>query len=60
MFSSYLSDIDRLAAEGYIPTEQDVLRVRVSTTGITENLFDLETVIFRYRQQRLLGSDRNH
>lgn len=47
---SYLSDIDRVTAEGYVPTQQDVLRVRVPTTGIIEYPFDLENVIFRYSQ----------
>ncbi|XP_044023276.1 guanine nucleotide-binding protein subunit alpha-11b isoform X1 [Siniperca chuatsi] len=42
----YLSDIDRVTAEGYVPTQQDVLRVRVPTTGIIEYPFDLENVIF--------------
>lgn len=46
--SSYLSDIDRVTTEGYVPTQQDVLRVRVPTTGIIEYPFDLENVIFRY------------
>lgn len=46
--SSYLSDLDRVTAEGYVPTQQDVLRVRVPTTGIIEYPFDLENVIFRY------------
>ncbi|PWA29523.1 hypothetical protein CCH79_00008052 [Gambusia affinis] len=44
----YLSDIDRVTAEGYVPTQQDVLRVRVPTTGIIEYPFDLENVIFSY------------
>ena len=47
---SYLSDIDRVTAEDYVPTQQDVLRVRVPTTGIIEYPFDLENVIFRYSQ----------
>ena len=45
---SYLGDIDRLATPDYIPTEQDVLRVRVPTTGISEYPFDMDRVIFRY------------
>uniref|UniRef100_A0A3P8ZR95 Guanine nucleotide-binding protein subunit alpha n=1 Tax=Esox lucius TaxID=8010 RepID=A0A3P8ZR95_ESOLU len=45
----YLTDIDRVTAEGYVPTQQDVLRVRVPTTGIIEYPFDLENCIFRYR-----------
>jgi len=43
----YLSDIDRVAADGYIPTEQDILRVRVPTTGIIEYPFDLQEIRFR-------------
>lgn len=45
---SYLSDVDRIATPGYLPTQQDVLRVRVPTTGIIEYPFDLENIIFRY------------
>ena len=63
--SSYLSDLDRVTAEGYVPTQQDVLRVRVPTTGIIEYPFDLENVIFRYPHvTRTAASpwleDRNH
>ncbi|XP_029921460.1 guanine nucleotide-binding protein subunit alpha-14-like [Myripristis murdjan] len=43
----YLSDLDRIAAPSYIPTLQDILRVRVPTTGIIEYVFDLTQVIFR-------------
>ncbi|KRY49136.1 Guanine nucleotide-binding protein G(q) subunit alpha, partial [Trichinella britovi] len=43
----YLSDIDRISQPNYLPTEQDILRVRVPTTGIIEYPFDLEQIIFR-------------
>uniref|UniRef100_A0A3B5KUI9 Guanine nucleotide binding protein (G protein), alpha 14 n=1 Tax=Xiphophorus couchianus TaxID=32473 RepID=A0A3B5KUI9_9TELE len=43
----YLSDVDRISAPGYIPTVQDILRVRVATTGIIEYMFDMSKVIFR-------------
>ncbi|XP_018016068.1 guanine nucleotide-binding protein G(q) subunit alpha isoform X2 [Hyalella azteca] len=43
----YLSSIDRIAAPDYLPTEQDVLRVRAPTTGIIEYPFDLEEIRFR-------------
>ncbi|XP_028906786.1 guanine nucleotide-binding protein subunit alpha-11 isoform X1 [Ornithorhynchus anatinus] len=43
----YLTDVDRIATIGYLPTQQDVLRVRVPTTGIIEYPFDLENIIFR-------------
>lgn len=47
---SYLSDLERISTSGYVPSQQDVLRVRVPTTGIIEYPFDLENIIFRYRQ----------
>ncbi|XP_064411634.1 guanine nucleotide-binding protein subunit alpha-14 isoform X2 [Latimeria chalumnae] len=43
----YLSDLERISSPTYIPTQQDVLRVRVPTTGIIEYPFDLENIIFR-------------
>ncbi|XP_061115789.1 guanine nucleotide-binding protein subunit alpha-14-like isoform X2 [Conger conger] len=43
----YLADMDRIADPQYVPTQQDILRVRVPTTGIIEYPFDLESVIFR-------------
>lgn len=45
---SYLMQIDRVAAPNYLPTEQDILRVRVPTTGIIEYPFDLAEIRFRY------------
>ena len=38
---SYYSNIDRLFARDYLPSDQDVLRSRLRTTGITETLFEL-------------------
>ncbi|KAJ7986981.1 hypothetical protein DPEC_G00334010 [Dallia pectoralis] len=43
----YLNALDRIAESSYVPTQQDVLRVRVPTTGIIEYPFDLESVVFR-------------
>ncbi|XP_067824485.1 guanine nucleotide-binding protein subunit alpha-11-like [Heptranchias perlo] len=43
----YLTDIDRIAASDYIPTDQDVLRVRVPTTGINEYSFNMHKVSLR-------------
>ncbi|XP_013772219.1 guanine nucleotide-binding protein G(q) subunit alpha-like isoform X1 [Limulus polyphemus] len=43
----YLSDIQRIAAPDYLPTQQDILRVRVPTTGIIEYPFILDSIIFR-------------
>ncbi|KAK9468140.1 guanine nucleotide binding protein, alpha subunit [Lipomyces arxii] len=35
----YFDSIDRLADPSYVPTDQDVLRARVKSTGITETKF---------------------
>ncbi|XP_075899914.1 guanine nucleotide-binding protein G(q) subunit alpha-like isoform X2 [Nelusetta ayraudi] len=43
----YLNDLERIAANPYLPTQQDVLRVRVPTTGIIEYPFDMQNVVFR-------------
>ncbi|XP_021162836.2 guanine nucleotide-binding protein subunit alpha-11 [Fundulus heteroclitus] len=43
----FMTDLDRIADPAYLPVEQDILRVRVPTTGIIEYPFDLENVIFR-------------
>ncbi|KAK3068664.1 hypothetical protein LTR53_013588 [Teratosphaeriaceae sp. CCFEE 6253] len=43
----YFSDIERLFAKDYLPTDQDILRARLRTTGITETIFD--TGSLRYR-----------
>ena len=45
---SYLLDIDRIALPDYLPSQQDILRVRVPTTGIIEYPFDLEEIRFRW------------
>ncbi|XP_065170619.1 guanine nucleotide-binding protein G(q) subunit alpha isoform X1 [Atheta coriaria] len=43
----YLSDLERIRASDYLPTEQDILRARAPTTGIIEYPFDLDSIIFR-------------
>ncbi|XP_037701933.1 guanine nucleotide-binding protein subunit alpha-14-like [Choloepus didactylus] len=43
----YVTDIDLIATPSFVPTQQDVLRVRVPTTSITEYPFDLENIVFR-------------
>merc|ERR1712117_864977 len=45
--SYFLDAIDRCGAADYLPTEQDILRCRVPTTGIIEYPFDLDGVVFR-------------
>lgn len=43
----YLSELDRIGASDYCPTEQDVLRTRVKTTGIIETQFFIKDLHFR-------------
>ena len=45
--SSYLDQTDRISQPNYLPSLQDILRVRVPTTGILEYPFDLDSIIFR-------------
>lgn len=49
---SYITDIDRIALPEFLPSEQDILRARVPTTGILEYPFDLDSIVFRYLVQR--------
>merc|ERR1712226_1699154 len=43
----YLDAIQRLCAPDYIPSEQDVLRSRVKTTGIVETHFEFKDLHFK-------------
>ncbi|KAM8975244.1 guanine nucleotide-binding protein G(i) subunit alpha-3 isoform 1-T1 [Pelodytes ibericus] len=45
--SYYLNDLDRIAQVSYIPTQQDVLRTRVKTTGIVETHFTFKDLYFK-------------
>lgn len=47
-FFSYLNDLDRIAQPNYIPTQQDVLRTRVKTTGIVETHFTFKDLHFKW------------
>lgn len=43
----YLNALDRIARPGYVPTQQDVLRTRVKTTGIVETKFSFKNLNFK-------------
>lgn len=43
----YLNALDRIGAPDYIPTQQDVLRTRVKTTGIVETHFVFKDLHFK-------------
>ena len=43
----YFNAIDRMAAPNYMPTDQDILRSRVKTTGITETTFKVGELTYK-------------
>ncbi|KAG1048150.1 hypothetical protein G6F55_009225 [Rhizopus delemar] len=43
----YFDSIDRIGEASYVPTDQDVLRSRVKTTGITETTFVIGDLTYR-------------
>ncbi|CAN7992281.1 unnamed protein product [Ixodes hexagonus] len=43
----FLDDLDRLGKKEYMPTEQDILRTRVKTTGIVEVHFSFKNLNFK-------------
>lgn len=44
---SYFDSILRIGHPHYIPSDQDLLRSRVKTTGITETVFTIDKLIYR-------------
>lgn len=44
---SYFNSLERISATDYVPTEEDILRARAKTTGITETLFSKGKQSFR-------------
>ncbi|KAG2179983.1 hypothetical protein INT43_003770 [Umbelopsis isabellina] len=43
----YFDSIERIGHHNYLPTDQDVLRSRVKTTGITETTFVIKNLTYR-------------
>jgi len=52
----FCSKLDEIMKPDYIPSEQDVLRSRVRTTGIVENAFDIDGTQFKMFD---VGGQRN-
>ena len=44
----YVQESDRIALDDFIPTEQDILRVRIKTTGIVETKFTVQGLNIQY------------
>ncbi|KAI1239472.1 hypothetical protein IHE44_0012597 [Lamprotornis superbus] len=53
----YLNDLDRIAQTSYIPTQQDVLRTRVKTTGIVETHFTFKDLHFKCCSQTYIADN---
>lgn len=47
LITSYFDSIERIAMPEYVPNDQDVLRSRVKTTGITETTFIIGDLTYR-------------
>jgi len=45
---SFLDAIDRICEKNYLPTNDDILRVRISTTGIVQENFQLSRYSIQY------------
>ncbi|MEE6487440.1 hypothetical protein FKM82_014899 [Ascaphus truei] len=43
----YLSNLERISQDGYQPTDEDILRIRIPTTGINEYCFSVEKMNLR-------------
>ena len=47
-FRSYFDEIKRMSTRGYTPSDQDILRSRVKTTGITEASFFISPLTYKF------------
>jgi guanine nucleotide-binding protein subunit alpha len=47
MANSFFEDIDRLFAPNWLPTDQDILRTRLRTTGINEAIFNTGSLTYK-------------
>ncbi|KNE63824.1 hypothetical protein AMAG_08894 [Allomyces macrogynus ATCC 38327] len=43
----YFDNMDRITQPGYVPTDQDILRSRIKTTGIVETAFNIDNMVYR-------------
>ncbi|GBG32323.1 Guanine nucleotide-binding protein subunit alpha [Hondaea fermentalgiana] len=52
----YMDEMPRIQDSDYVPTEQDILRTRVRTSGIVEESFKIDNVLFEFFD---VGGQRN-
>ena len=43
----FLDELDRIVEPDYLPSEQDIVRTRVPTSGVHEYLFNLENIAYK-------------
>ncbi|CAG8646318.1 10858_t:CDS:2 [Paraglomus occultum] len=43
----FLDNVDRLAQENYLPTDEDILQARIRTLGVTEHKFDINSTTYK-------------
>ncbi|KDR70664.1 hypothetical protein GALMADRAFT_127555 [Galerina marginata CBS 339.88] len=43
----YFNSVDRMASPSYVPTDHDILRSNVTTTGITQTIFNTREMTYR-------------
>lgn len=58
--NSYFDAAERIGAQDYVPTDQDILRSRVKTTGLTEERFQVGMVRMLAADSRLRDSQPSH
>jgi len=52
----YMDNMHRIMSDDYVPNEQDILRTRVRTSGIVEESFKIDNVLFEFFD---VGGQRN-
>lgn len=52
---SFLDDLDRISVEDYVPNNEDIIRVRIKTSGVQETAIPIKNDgIFKYYQVYIL------
>jgi GTPase SAR1 family protein len=52
----FFDNVDRIGAQDYVPTRDDILRARLRTSGIVERTFNIQNVNFKFLD---VGGQRN-
>ncbi|KAG9007355.1 hypothetical protein FRB90_009414 [Tulasnella sp. 427] len=52
----FLNDLDRITAQRYMPTDDDILRARIKTIGVSEHIFPIDASGVEWRLYDVGGS----